>query len=312
MAMDMATETRCPLCGACDLIVRHQLPHPDYQTVRCVACHFTFMHPYPSDEFLDVHYKQRPLYGLESGKAEYYSRAIADRGGLIAALLSRIPEAPRHGRAIDVGAGIGIAVAALRDIGFDAIGLEKNPGAATAGRQLFDVEITDRMLDEVPEGVNLFTMFEVLEHIKHPAKFVRILADKLSSGGCLIGSVPNYDGLGRYLHDTGSIALGFPEHINQFTRPTLGRTLEAGGLGVVYIGFPPPYGVSLTLGLRKSMRRRFGEGALARTAVGVLTFMKKYLVYPPLNIFAETTGLLGHGLVFIARKPDISGTPLSP
>lgn len=228
------------------------------------------------------------------------------------ALLSRIPGAHGHGRAIDFGAGVGIAVAALRDLGFDAMGLEKNPHASATGRRLFGVEITNGILEDVQEGVDLFTMFEVLEHIKHPVDFVRILAGKLSSGGCLIGSVPNYDGIGRHLHDTRSIALAFPEHVNQFTRPTLRRTLEEGGLNVVYIGFLPPYGVSLTLELRKSVRRRFGDGVGPRMMIAALNLLKRYLLYPPLNLFAERTGLLGHGLVFIAHKRTPSGFPLSP
>ena len=121
----------------------------------------------------------------------------------------------------------------------------------------------------------------------------------------MIGSVPNYNGIGRYLHGTRSIALIFPVHLNQFTKASLRRTLMQGGLEVLYIGFPPPYGVSLTLGARKYLMNRFGSNSATRALVTALTALKKYVLYPPLNLFAETTGLLGHGLVFAARKAAV-------
>jgi hypothetical protein len=37
-----------------------------------------------------------------------------------------------------------------------------------------------------------------------------------------------------------------------------------------------------------------------RRVASASTWIKKYLAYPVPNMFAEKTGLLGHGLVFVA------------
>jgi len=120
--------------------------------------------------------------------------------------------------------------------------------------------------------------------------------------GIVAGSVPNYNGLARYLRGKNSIALVWPEHVNQFTRRTLAETLRGAGFEVAYIGFPPPYGVVITFGLRAWLRATLPAGAMRDAAVRSVTWIKKYFAYPLPNYFAEKTGLLGHGLVFVASN----------
>lgn len=296
-------DTACPSCQGHDLALKGALTDPAYHAAKCRTCGFVFMHPYPSDSFLRDYYKARALYNSDND-ASSYSRAIADRTGLIDGLLQRAGT-PRSGASVDFGAGVGIAVAAQKALGFDALGIETNPQAQTYGREAFGVDIRDIELKDMPHGLRLFTMFEVLEHIKYPREFLKEVRGYMAPDGVFAGSVPNYNGLARYLKGKASDALYWPEHVNFFTRQTLSETLEGAGFEVVYIGFPPPYGMVMTLGLRAWARGVLPAGGLRDAVVSALTWSKKYLAYPLPNLFAEKTGLLGHGLVFIARnKPD--------
>ena len=292
-------DTACPSCQGRDLALVHALTDPAFHTARCRSCGFVAMHPYPSDAFLEHHYKSRDLYNSEADEATY-GRAVADRARLISGLLSRAGR-QATGTAVDFGAGAGIGVAAQMSLGFDSLGIETNRQAQATGRRLFDARIEDISLGDMPHGLSLFTIFEVLEHIKYPRDFLAAVRTHMSPDGAIIGTVPNYNGLARYLRGKHSIALVWPEHINQFTRATLRRTLEEAGFEVVYIGFPPPYGVVFTLGLRAAFNRHVKPAALARAMTSLVTWIKKYLAYPAPNLFAEKTGLLGHGLVFVAR-----------
>jgi hypothetical protein len=206
------------------------------------------------------------------------------------------------GFAVDFGAGMGMTVATLKRLGFDAVGIEKNPQAAAVGKALFDVEILDVELNTLGRKIDLFTLFDVLEHIKYPKNFLSDVSREMSDSAILIVAVPNYNGIGRILYGTRSASLIFPEHVNQFTKQSLVKTLRESGFDILYIGFPPPYGVTITLGLRARLRRLLGTGPTAALAVKLLVYIKKQLVYPLPNFFTERTGLLGHSLVVVAQK----------
>jgi hypothetical protein len=294
-------DTACPECQGRDLRLRYLLVDPAYHTAECRTCGFAFMHPYPSDQFLNDHYKSRSLYGFVGSDAAAYERGVADRAALIGDLLKRAGITP-GGKAVDFGAGVGIAVAGMMRLGYQALGAETNPQAQAVGREVFGADIRDLDLPDLPADLSLFTLFEVLEHIKYPRGFLKAAAGHMNSGAALIGSVPNYNGLSRYLLGKHSIALGWPEHVNQFTRASLRRTLSEAGFDVVYIGFPPPYGVVITRYFRVWLRQVMKPGPVRDGLIGLVTWVKKYLIYPLPNLFAEQTGLLGHGLVFVARK----------
>jgi 2-polyprenyl-3-methyl-5-hydroxy-6-metoxy-1,4-benzoquinol methylase len=296
-------DNACPACQGRELDLKYKLSNPHFHTARCRTCSFVAMHPYPSDEFLHDHYKARELYNSDSDKVNY-GRAVEDRAALIAQLQRLAGVKTTGGRAVDFGAGVGIAVAAQASLGFEALGIETNPQAQKFGREVFGVEIVDIPLSEMPEDLRLFTLFEVLEHIKYPRDFLIQVHQHLLPEGVIAGSVPNYNGLARYLRGKASIALAWPEHVNQFTPKTLAQTLESAGYEVVYIGFPPPYGVVITLNLRGWLRKKLPSGSFTNAIINLITWVKKHLIYPLPNRFAEKTGLLGHGLVFVAKRSN--------
>ncbi|HEV2677812.1 MAG TPA: methyltransferase domain-containing protein [Aliidongia sp.] len=298
----MPLEGACPLCGCSDFVVKYVLADESFRTVTCNKCKFSFMHPYPSDEFLDDYYKNKAVHGFEGESLDTYVRPLNDRIVLFENLLRKIDPPLTGGHAVDFGAGAGLAVAALKRLGFDAIGTEKNPRSAAVAKKLFGVEIVDQTLDELPGSIRLFTMFDVLEHIKYPVEFLRYAASRMSADACFIGAVPNYNSIGRILHGTESASLAFPDHVNQFTKGSLIKTLNDSGFDVLYTGFPPPYGATITLGLRNWLAIALKPSPLRRFLMKTATLIKKYLVYPLPNIFAERTGLFGQSLVFVARR----------
>lgn len=298
----MTPRQACPLCGGDETTKLYTLADPNFATVRCRRCRFIFMSPYPTDAFLHEHYLSIKLYGFEGETPELYARSMNDRIVLFETLFGKIGLPLRKGYAVDFGAGMGMVVAALKKLGFDAIGIEKNPMAAAVGKTLFEVDIFDIDLEKLSCTIDLFTLFDVLEHIKYPKNFLAAVREKMSEDATIIGAVPNYNGIGRILHGTRSASLIFPEHVNQFTKQTLQKTLDDSGFDVLYTGFPPPYGVTITLRLRAKLRKILGEGSAMRLIANLLVKLKKYVVYPLPNWFAESTGLFGHSLVFVARK----------
>jgi 2-polyprenyl-3-methyl-5-hydroxy-6-metoxy-1,4-benzoquinol methylase len=261
------------------------------------------MWPRLAQAYLANYYAHAEVYALVSDRGADYANVIADKCRLITGCLKMLAGAPNDGLAVDYGAGHGATVKALSQLGFDAVGVEISANARAAASDLFGVEMRDQDISEfAPSSISLLTMFDVVEHLLEPKTFLRTAFEKIRPGGaCLIG-VPNYDALDRMIMGAKSKALIFPEHVNQFTKESLRRLLIASGFGVHYIGSPPPYGVAITLGLRRALMRVFGHNPVTEAIRDMLVWIKRYIVYPLPNAFVETSGLLGQSLLILAQR----------
>lgn len=294
--------TACPLCAQTATQTLYQLPE-DFETHRCGGCGFIFMAPRPTAEYLNAYYAQASVYGYASEVASDYAPAIADKVALIRRFQAAYPSLPKTGRALDFGAGNGAAVKAWAEAGYDAEGAEISEAARATALRLFGVKVTSADIGDVADdSLNLLTLFDVLEHLLEPRGFVETARRKIKNGGAFLVGVPNFNALDRWLRGVDSKVMIFPEHVNQFTQATLKDLFESAGFRVLYVGSPPPYGVALSLGLRRALRRRFGHGKAVEAVCQALAAFKKHVVYPLPNLFVEKTGLFGQSLLLLATK----------
>lgn len=127
--------------------------------------------------------------GVELKADAYYDGSRPD-------LRSRIPSDARI--VLDVGCGRGALGAALKLDRPDARvhGLEYVPEAATvAAERLDDVFVTDLdVVEALPAHWGPFDAVvcgDVLEHLRDPARVLRLLRDALAPGGAIVASIPN-------------------------------------------------------------------------------------------------------------------------
>jgi SAM-dependent methyltransferase len=153
-------------------------------------------------------------------------------------------------RVLDLGCGAGRFVAALRDAGADAVGVELAEAALERARR--NVPGADLRLIEpgggVPLGhgeVDLVWCSEVLEHVPDTVALLNEARRVLKRGGRLLVTVPDHGQLKRTLialarHEAHYDPLG--QHVRFYTRRSLARTLQATGFTGVRIeplGGPP-------------------------------------------------------------------------
>lgn len=273
-----------------------------HYAVSCNRCKLKFMHPMPDPDFLSNHYKTRSLYGAESNFPEDYWNSISDKKLLFSELITPHIKQRNDIKCIDIGAGSGYVVRALKELGYSSLGIEINPEASTKAKALFDVEVSNIDLKSINDkSITVFSFFEVLEHIPRPIHFLEQLREKLHDDGLLIGTVPNYGGLGRILFGRKSSALLQPEHVIYFDKKTLANTLNISGYEVLFIGPKKPTQVVVGFGLRQLVIRIIGRNWLGYFIVNALGITKRRIVYPLLNTYVEKTGTLMHGLTFVAR-----------
>lgn len=297
---EMTNKSPCPDCrseGGRNLYRMEQVEGVQYYARQCKGCGFRFLSPQPTDAFLSQHYAEAPVYGLASENLNDYRALIEDRK----ALLNRL-ECQPEGVSVDFGAALGVTVKACEELGYEANGVEISESARQSAARLFGLDLKDGGLENFEDGsLSLITLFDVLEHIPNPRAFLCAAHKKLKPGGQFIAGVPNYMSLDRILYGSGSRTLYFPQHVNYFTRGSLSRMYREAGFTLSYIGSPPPYAIAITFGLRKTMFKCFGYNPLTRLIRDVLSFIKRYIIYPLPNLIVEKTGLLGTSLVAVGR-----------
>ena len=169
--------------------------------VRCERCGAATTDPWPSDATLRDAYAgwYRPAGGRFSGPGD----AILKRSR--GALARRLDAIAPPGRVLDVGAGDGTLLDALRRHGRDAIGLELvSTRPDVRAQEIHDVEERD---------FAAIVFWHSLEHLRRPSEALKAAAGKLAPNGVLVVAVPNSDSLQARLFGDRWLALDLPRHL---------------------------------------------------------------------------------------------------
>jgi 2-polyprenyl-3-methyl-5-hydroxy-6-metoxy-1,4-benzoquinol methylase len=213
-AAPAASERLCPWCAA--PLSRHG---EDTGVVRCVACGVGVTDPWPTDGELDRAYAD--WYRPDSGRFSGIGDSVLSRTrGLLAGRVDRIAPA---GPVLDVGAGDGGLLRALRAVGREAQGIERfssAPGVLTMD------------LSEVEGSWAAIVFWHSLEHLRAPADALAHAAKLLLPHGVIIVAVPNGDSLQARTFGRRWLALDLPRHLVHLPAPRLTARLERLGLRV--------------------------------------------------------------------------------
>lgn len=176
--------------------------------------------PWPDADALDRAYADwyRPAAGRFSGPGDRILRRSR------AQLAVRIDAQAPPGPVLDVGAGDGTLVAALRARGREAVGLEREPGGA------------DGVIAGAVTGVHdpqaAVVLWHSLEHLPDAPDALAHAAGLLAPGGLLILAVPNAASLQARAFGARWLALDVPRHLFHFDPAALVARLGALGLRV--------------------------------------------------------------------------------
>lgn len=242
----------CALCGATDFdYVYRGLSDQlggigTFDLVRCCHCGLTRTHPRPTPAAIGAYYPEQYL-----PYADRDDRALT-KVGIFAAmrkLLSvpyrlrfkepgQLSPPPRHGASmLDVGCGPGQLLRDMRDLGWDAWGIEPNPAAAERARMR--AGSSDRVVtgsvedaDFAPGSYDLITLSHVLEHLHDPLSTLRQLNRWLRPGGTLRVWIPNLASAESRSFGRHWIALEVPRHLHHYTPATAARMLNTAGFDV--------------------------------------------------------------------------------
>jgi SAM-dependent methyltransferase len=231
---------QCPACGGGDL---RELELGDGVVLhRCADCETVSAPEYadPKEIYVDGYmFGDAPGgFGLDvtgAGFQEYLGNVALRRVSLIERATGI--ECGSH---LDVGSGTGEVLAASRDRGWAAQGVEPERTAAEMARgRGLDVEIA--MLEDsgLPEqSYDVVSAFHVLEHVPDTRTFLRMLARWARPGGFVVIEVPNFGSLQRRRRGVDWPGLRPLEHVVHFSPKTLPLAFRAAGIEPVLTRTP--------------------------------------------------------------------------
>ena len=201
-----------------------------FAIVQCHVCGFGVTEPLPGslDRYYPTRYRRfnalaaRVLHGLYLRRVDGWLRRL-----------------PPTGLALEVGAGTGWMLRALRERGWRALGNERSLEAALAARAAAGVPIFVGDLGAVrpAPALDLVIMFHVLEHLADPLAELRAVARRLRPGGALVLGLPNIASWQARLSGRHWMHLDVPRHLCHFTPDSIERALAVSGYRMTRIDF---------------------------------------------------------------------------
>ena len=189
----------------------------------CERCGVATTDPWPSAETLAAAYADwyRPIGGRFMGAGDALLRR--SRGTLALRLEQICPPGP----VLDVGAGDGSLVDAIRARGRDTVGLER----VATRPDIREGDITD--VEEEDWAAIVF--WHSLEHLQAPGQALAHAAGHLRAGGALIVAAPNAASLQARAFGDRWLALDLPRHLVHMPARALLRRLDELGLRVIRV-----------------------------------------------------------------------------
>lgn len=140
-------------------------------------------------------------YG-EGRMARTFARIMAlppessDNRQRVVYLVAATRDLPGERSLLDVGSGLAVFPAAMREQGWRAVALDPDPRSARHAEEMAGVEglVADFMTDRLDRRFTLVTFNKVLEHVSDPIAMLRRARDVLAPGGLVYVELPDGEG----------------------------------------------------------------------------------------------------------------------
>jgi SAM-dependent methyltransferase len=236
--LEQAVVSQCPMCGSERFTTAFE-EHP-YSVRRCSDCGFGWVTPRLRETALADMYTDDSYWRSQSPKTLGYHDYRADEPLYLDTFRRRLAyvlrDGPRSGTALDVGCAAGFCLQVMRELGFEAHGVEVSETIARHAIEHFGfdtVHVGTLESSPVPEAsVDLLTMWDVVEHVVDPRSLLRKAHALLRPDGLLVLETQNIDSAFARLLGPRWHHYKHAEHIYHFTPATVRSLLEETGFEV--------------------------------------------------------------------------------
>jgi 2-polyprenyl-3-methyl-5-hydroxy-6-metoxy-1,4-benzoquinol methylase len=188
----------CNLCGVSDVEIigtRDRDGRP-LRTTICRGCGLVWSNPRPTEDEIRRYYSREyrlDYKGLSTPSLRHIARSAR---GALNRYRALAPHLKNGDRILDVGAGSGEVVYALRRFGFDASGIEPDEHYARHAREVLGVPVRTGFVQDVSfpaRSFDVVTMYHALEHVENPSAILSQVRTWTVANGLLVIEVPNVE-----------------------------------------------------------------------------------------------------------------------
>jgi SAM-dependent methyltransferase len=265
--------TRCPACGYDGPEASRATAEPGFELLVCPDCGLGRTWPAPSADEIGKWYPEQ-YYGKSNVRFNpLFERLVRwFRKRRASVLHNRVPRGP----VLDVGCGRGMMLAYLRELGYEAHGLELSETAAWHARNVNKLEVATGDFLSSPHEKNRYNaviFWHTLEHFSNPVSAIGRAYELLKPGGLLTVAVPNYESWQARVFGRFWFHVDAPRHYFHFGPKSLEAILTRHRFRVVQLDHfsfeQNPYGLLQSmynaLGLRFNLLYSLLKDSSART-----------------------------------------------
>lgn len=237
----------CLQCPVCDQSSQEKGRVRGVPYRACSSCNHLFSERMPSEDFLENYYRQS-----DSAQVETYVNLLVDEAldrqseianrkvQFVIETITEVRKSSKPGSAlwVDVGCGTGDALDGARKAGYETLGIETDRTQAIVAEKR-GIRVINKFLSisspppEEISGAVVVSLFNVLEHVVSPERFLMNFCGNLRRGAVLVIEVPRYPSLSAVfqlagIHEIHRYA-NPPEHLNIFSDQSMVILLEKVG-----------------------------------------------------------------------------------
>lgn len=138
---------------------------------------------------------------------------------------------------LDVGCGAGEFMLGAADAGYEVEGIDISEAAvAIVQGRGGNAQSGDYLTRSWDRQFDMVTMWDVMEHLPAPSLYLRKTAELLRPGGLFFAKIPFFGatsiGLSKRVPRLAGALLGFPDHVQFYSRQSLERLLASEGFQI--------------------------------------------------------------------------------
>ncbi len=202
------------------------------QVVRCAVCDLVYINPRPRADLILAGYAEAedPLFAAQN------EARIRGFRKTLEGVVQHLRISPTGKRVLDIGCAGGAFLAAAREMGFAVTGVEPAHWMAAHGRENYQLDIRDGILEPgsfEAHSFDVITLWDVIEHLPQPLETLQIVRSLLKPGGVLLVNYPDIGTLAaRTLGRRWPFWLSV--HLIYYTRKTMTEQLRRAGFSTLW------------------------------------------------------------------------------
>jgi 2-polyprenyl-3-methyl-5-hydroxy-6-metoxy-1,4-benzoquinol methylase len=236
----------------------HSISQEVFELTECRHCGLRMTSSAPSESEIGLYYKSENYISHSDNKSGIINGLYHSVRNWMLGYKYRMCKAiSNHKTLLDVGSGTGYFPHYMKNKGFEVMGVEVDESARKFSLERFGLDIKtpeDLLNGRIEQKFGFITLWHVLEHLYHPAKYLEAMIGRLEDDGIILVAVPNYPSFDARFYKDYWAAYDVPRHLWHFTPFSMKNLLSRHGLEIIdlkHMPFDPFYNALLSSGYRK-------------------------------------------------------------